>query len=112
MRRFFALPGASARPGSLSSVSCTEIFRLIRYDPKLNRMLRKRARVARTYPFRLFLFVGEHIDVNSVAAGRGASHAVTLPIRGPCERRAQDGGSTGFAKVRGPVQRRRRRGTV
>jgi len=112
IRRFFALPDASARPGSLSSVSCTEIFRLIRYDAKLNRMLWKRVRVTRTYPFRLFLFIGEHIDVNSVTAGRGASRAVTLSIRGPGEHRARNGGSAGFARIWGPVQWRGRRGAI
>ena len=112
MRRFFALTGAFARPESLSSVSCTEIFRLIRCDAKQNCMQCKRLGVIRTYPFRLFLFVREHIDVNGVAAGRGTSRAVTLSIGGPSECRAHDGGSAGFAKIRGPLQRRGRRGNI
>jgi len=42
MRRFFALPGALAGTESLSPESCTEIFRLIRYNATPNRMRRRR----------------------------------------------------------------------
>lgn len=38
IRRFFVLPEAFARAESLSSVSCTETFRLIRCDVKSNCM--------------------------------------------------------------------------
>jgi len=110
-RRFFVLPGALTGAGSLSSKSCTEIFRLIRCNTKSNRMRCKRMGIARTYFLRLF-FIREHIDVNGIAAGRGASRAVTLSVGGPGESRTHHGGRAGFTMIRGLVQRRGRRGGI
>lgn len=104
IRRFFALPGAFVMAESLSSESCTEIFRLIRCKVKPNRTWCKRVEIVRTYPLRLF-FVREHIDVNGIAAGGRAPRAVTLSAGRPGKCGAHDGGCAGFTRIRGVIQR-------
>ena len=108
-RRFFVLPGARAE--SLSSNSCTEIFRLIRCNGTQSYVIYVNG-IARTYFLGLLLLIREHIDVDSITARRRASCAVTLSIGGPGERRAHDGGRAGFTKVWGMCQWRGRGGSI